>query len=100
MREVRELGNPEFNDDSVTYCLYIRFISEFGLIFFIGVLWYLIKITRESDFKYKWPYLLSVMYIYLQFESYAFYSIWIYILCMCYTKKLQDTTEKGELNEK
>lgn len=100
MREVRELGDPEFNDDSVTYCLYIRFISEFGLIFFIGVLWYLIKITRESDFKYKWPYLLSVMYIYLQFESYAFYSIWIYILCMCYTKKLQDTTEKGELNEK
>lgn len=98
--EVRELGDSEFNDDSVTYCLYIRFISEFGLIFFIGVLWYLIKITRESDFKYKWPYLLSVMYIYLQFESYAFYSIWIYILCMCYTKKLQETTEKGELNEK
>lgn len=100
MREVKELGNPEFNDDSVTYCLYTRLISEFGLIFFIGAILYLIKITRESNFKYKWPYLVSVIYIYLQFESYGFYSIWIYILCMYYTKKLQETTEEGELDEK
>lgn len=95
VREMEELGNPEFNDDSVSYCLYIRFISEFGLIFLVLVMYYLIKITKESSFKYKWPYLLMVLYIYLQFESYGYYAIWIYILAMYYTKKQLLTEERN-----
>lgn len=91
-REMEELANPEFNDDSVSYCIYVRFISEFGLIIFIMTMYGLIKITRASCFKYKWPYLLIVMYIYLQFESYAFYAMWLYIITMCYTRN----EEKGE----
>lgn len=87
VREMEELANPEFNDDSVSYCLYIRFISEFGLLFFALFMYYLIKITKYSSFEYKWPYFIINLYIYLQFESYAFYAIWLYILVMYYTKK-------------
>lgn len=87
MREVNELGDSDFNNDSVSYCLYIRLISELGLIIFCLLMYYLLKITKKSVFKYKWPYLLTVLYIYLQFESYAFYAIWIYVLAMTFTQK-------------
>ena len=97
VRETEQLADPEFSDDSVSYCLYIRFISEFGLIAFLIVLYYIIKVTKESSFKYKWPYLLTVMYIYIQFESYAFYAIWIYLLCMYYTKSKANLSEENHV---
>ena len=100
IKEMEELADPEFTDDSVSYCLYIRFISEFGLILFILTIYYLIKITKSSSFKYKWPYFFMILYIYLQFESYAFYAIWIYILAMHYTKNKQYLLEKRRENEK
>jgi len=98
--EMLQLGDPDFNDDSVTYCIYIRLASEFGILFLGVVMYYLIKITKQSSFKYKWPYLLVNLYIYLQFESYAFYAIWIYILAMYYTKKSKMLLiEERKLNE-
>ena len=91
--EVVGLADKNFNDDSVSYCLYIRFISEFGLIMFIIAIMYLLKITKNSNLKYKYPYLLITLYLYLQFESYAFYSIWIFILVMYYTQKQKKIKE-------
>lgn len=86
VKEVNDLGNPEYYDDSVSYCLYIRFISEFGLIIFTIVLLWIIDITKKSKMKYRFEYLIITLYIYLQFESYAFYALWIYILAMMYTQ--------------
>ena len=102
--EVQKLGNPNLVEDSVTYCLYIRFISEFGLILFLIALGYILKITKDSKFKYKYSYLLITLYLYLQFESYAFYSIWIFILIMLYTKQeknidIVQQEEVGNLND-
>jgi len=85
--EVKKLSNPNLVEDSVSYCLYIRFISEFGLILFVIACGYILKITKDSTFKYKYSYLLITLYLYLQFESYAFYAMWIFILVMLYTKK-------------
>lgn len=87
IKEVNDLGNPNYYDDSVSYCLYIRFISEFGLIIFILVLKWLIDITKNSKIKYKYEYLLITLYLYLQFESYAFYALWIYIIAMLQTQQ-------------
>lgn len=90
MDEVGGLNDPELVEDSVSYCLYTRFISEFGLIFYVIALAYIIKITRNSTFNYKYSYLLITLYLYLQFESYGFYSIWIFVLAMLYTQKSKE----------
>lgn len=90
MDEVGGLNNPNIVEDSVSYCLYIRFISEFGLILFIIAMAYIISITKNSTFNYKYSYLLITLYLYLQFESYAFYAMWIFILVMLYTKKIKN----------
>lgn len=89
MDEVTQLGDKTYNDDSVSYCIYIRFISEFGFILFVIAISYILKITIESNFKYKWLYLAVIAYIYIQFESYAFYSLWLFILVMIKTRKFK-----------
>lgn len=94
MDEVGGMNDPNLVDDSLSYCLYTRFITEFGLILFVIAMIYILKITKNSTFKYKYSYLLIILYLYLQFESYAFYSIWIYILVMLYTKKNENTNNK------
>ena len=88
--EVLGLAEPGFKDDSVSYCLYIRFISEFGIIFFLISSLYILKITKNSNFNYKYTYLSIILYLYVQFESYAFYSIWMFILVMLYTKNKKE----------
>lgn len=87
MDEVKGLGNTSYTDDSVSYCFYARFISEYGLILLIILIFDIIKLTKRSSFKYKYPYLLIIAYLYLQFESYAFYALWLFILIMMYTEK-------------
>lgn len=78
--EVIELGDPNFNNDSVSYCLYIRIISEFGIFMFMILIYYLISLCIRSRNKVCKIHLIIVLYLYLQFESYAFYAIWIYIV--------------------
>ena len=87
VREVNELGDPNYNDDSVSFCLFIRIISEFGVIIFLFLAFYLLNRFKNSTFKYKWPLLLTTIYLYMQFESYAFYTMWILILVLNVTKK-------------
>lgn len=100
VKEVIELGDPNYIDDSVSYCLYIRFISELGFIMLIIACAYIFKITKNSKFRCKYSYLLITLYLYLQFESYAFYSIWLFILIMLYTNKELNLSNKNIEEEK
>ena len=68
--EVKGLGNSNFNDDAVSYCLYIRFVSEFGLFMLLIALIYIYIITKRSGFKYKYPYLIITLYLYVLFYSF------------------------------
>jgi len=90
LKEVKELADPNFNDDSVSYCLYIRFISEFGIIILIMFSVYVAKLFKNSVFKYKWEILLIILYLYVQFESYAFYSLWLLIVILKFTPKIKN----------
>lgn len=86
-REVDDLGNVNYHEDSVTYNLYTRFISEFGLILTIIAIIYLFKITKKSQLPEKWLYLSVILYIYIQFESLSFYAIWLFVAVMYYTRR-------------
>ena len=88
-REVEALDNHAilFHDDSVAYSLYIRMISEYGLILSLVGLVYLIIITKNSRLPQRWLYLIIILYIYVQFESLGFYSLWLFITTMLFTNK-------------
>lgn len=77
--EIDALGDSSFYDSSVSFCLYIRLISEYGIIVFISIIYLVIKKFKTVDFKYKWEMLIILLYLYLQFDSYAFYSWWIFL---------------------
>ena len=95
VREVDALDKDktDFHDDSVAYSLYIRFISEYGLILTIVAIVYLIRITKDSRLPQRWLYFAVILYIYVQFESLGFYALWIFILTMIFTNK-KEITEK------
>lgn len=95
LREVDALDKDktDFHDDSVAYSLYIRFISEYGLILTIVAIVYLIRITKDSRLPQRWLYFAVILYIYVQFESLGFYALWIFILTMIFTNK-REITEK------
>lgn len=80
MKEVLELGDANYNSDSVSYCLYIRIISELGIISLFIVVGYLYYLTRKNKTEFNTLYFIVILYLYLQFESYAFYAVWIYII--------------------
>ncbi len=96
MREVDALDNKhtDFHDDSVAYSLYIRFISEYGLIMMIVAIVYLFKITKDSRLPQKYLYLAVILYIYIQFESLGFYALWFFILTMLFTNR-KEISEKS-----
>lgn len=85
LREVRELEDVNYNDESASYCMYTRIISEFGIITFLIILLFLINITKKSNLPYKWEYFATIVYLYIQFESYAFYAIWLYLAIMLFS---------------
>ena len=74
-------------EDNLSFCLYIRIISEFGILFFLYLIIKYVRIYWKSDFKYKLPLTLIVAYLYIQFDSYAFYSIWLLLLMLILTSK-------------
>lgn len=88
-REVEDLNNQNLNyhDDSASYSLYTRMISEFGLILTAVALIYLVYLTKNSALPQRWLYLLVILYIYIQFESLGFYAIWIFIVTMLFTDR-------------
>ncbi len=91
-KEVEEYGNLTYHDDSASYSLYTRIISEYGITLFILSFIYLLYITHKSTFPAKWLYLSIILYLYLQFESWGFYALWLFILIM------QNTTNNSLLS--
>ena len=88
-REVDDLDNKSvtFYDDSVSYSLYTRMISEFGLIMTIVAIIYLAKLTKSSLLPQRWLYFAIILYIYVQFESLGFYALWLFIVTMMMTSE-------------
>ncbi|CAK7026995.1 MULTISPECIES: hypothetical protein [Fusobacterium] len=76
MYEVNQLKN--FNGHSL-FCMYIKIISEFGIVV-LGII--LISLySKEYFLEY-----MIILYLYLQFDSYAFYSMWFYLYLKKYLK--------------
>lgn len=76
-----------FRNDNSTFCLYIRLISEFGIIVVGLLLFKFIKIFKNSKFKSKIPLVLIGMYLYIQFDSYTFYTLWLILAVLVLTHK-------------
>lgn len=62
-------------DDGGILIIYIRLISEFGLLVFGFLIYKLISAFLKSSFGYKNEIMLINLYLYIQFEAYAFYSL-------------------------
>lgn len=92
-KEMEELADPNFTNDSVNYCLYTRFTSEFGIIALIIAMIYMFRLSRKSKDIFMKNYIFILLYLYIQFESYAFYTIWLYIVL------LQVEKEKREIED-
>lgn len=75
------------NDESVTFCLFVRIISEWGALLAIVLLVYLIKFYRSMKSKEWRALLICVAYLYIQFESYAFYSLWLMLVLIQWKRK-------------
>jgi len=69
---VREVENLKTKKPSSLLCMPVRIISELGIVVFAVIL--VLLFDRKHTFLY-----LVLIYIYLSFDSYAFYSVWIYL---------------------
>ena len=99
LKEVNDLANPNYHDDSVSYCLYIRIISEFGVFALLISLIYLVLLAKKSQLDYRYVFLLSILYLYLQFESLAFYAVWLYIATMIVSRDSSSKKVNAEAEE-
>lgn len=71
------------------FCGHIRVIAEVGLIMYLLLI---ISLIRTKDKRYRnWFFIWLVIYLYVQFDSYAFYTIWIFIFSKSY--------KNGEFNK-
>ena len=82
-----------FSEDNATFCMYTRIISEFGFVIFAILGIYIYKLIRSSNLEYKIPLLLTIVYLYIQFDSYAFYAMWLLIIILQKTKKEDQNLE-------
>lgn len=83
-----EVENLKYSKDGQLFSMPIRLISEFGIIVTIIIFTIIIKnsIKNKNDI----PILLVVLYLYIQFDSYAFYSFWIYLFYIKYKTSIID----------
>lgn len=77
---VEEVNGLYQTTESQYYCMHLRIIAEFGLL-----VWFLIIIKLFSR-KFLVLFLLLI-WLYFQFDSYAFYSIWLYLFFLHINKK-------------
>ena len=87
LKEINDLESPNYHDDSVSYCLYTRIISEFGIFALLLFVFYLILLAKNSKLFFRYHYLFIILYLYLQFESLSFYAIWLFIATMLVKQK-------------
>lgn len=67
-----EINNLANTRGSSFYCMPLRIISE------MGIFALLVCFLKLASKKY-WFYFLIIIWLYLQFDSYAFYAVWIYL---------------------
>ncbi len=79
--EIRLLGNPPGDHYIFTMSAYVDAITEFGLLMCLtGVLLLLMHITRNRAWnKMTVCWVILLVYLYIQFEGYAFYALWLFI---------------------
>ena len=90
--EVLVLGEAQEID--TLFCLYVKLISDCGLILTVLFFAYIIKkfINKKLDFTV----LLMCLWLYAQFDSYAFYTTWLILfLCKYYDKEKYGDTYMG-----
>lgn len=90
--EVDRIGKESYTSDSETLCGYIKVISEFGIFTLIFLIVYIYKLRKKCDNEYLEKYMWIMLYLYMQFESYAFYTIWLYIVFL----KIYEKEKMGE----
>lgn len=69
IESIRNTVDPSF------FCGHIRVIADFGVLVYLYLFYMLYKQKNKNILV-----CVIVMYLYLQFDSYAFYTIWLYIL--------------------
>lgn len=79
--EIRLLSNPPGDHYIFTMSAYVDAISEFGILMcLVGAVLLFMHITRNGAWNKMtvcWVVLLA--YLYIQFEGYAFYALWLFI---------------------
>lgn len=100
LKEVETLGQDDYYDSSASFCLFIRLISEYGIIVFGFLAFYMYKMYKKSTFNMKEELMLIFIYLYIQFDSYAFYTLWILIFILNNSKNNIAFIEKRGKNEK
>lgn len=91
---IEEIRDVEYSKSNQLFCMPIRFISEFGIInfifFIILVIYYVYKYQANK------LVLLIIFWLYMQFDSYAFYSIWLYLFLTKYKNQIAEEEERIE----
>lgn len=80
-KEVNDLEFATLNsNDNTTHCMYTRLITEYGFIIFSGMIFYWLKMYQSIKDK-KWKaFFMIVVYLYLQFDAYGFYTYWLFFI--------------------
>lgn len=94
-REVDYLKHADLYDEhALVWCLYLKFMSEFGLMVSLFFLLFIIKHYIQLQDSSLKSLFWVIAYLYLQFEPYAFYSFWLYIVL----SKMKISTSKFRQN--
>ena len=88
--EVAGLADQKVNQ---LFCMPIRIISEIGMVWFVIIMLLLFSKTirnKENIFD-----LLIILYLYVQFDSYAFYTLPLYLFIIDYRAHKKSEAEKN-----
>lgn len=86
--EVAVLSNSK---ESQLFCMPIRLISEMGLLWFIAIMLLIFsKVIKNKENVFD---LLIILYLYVQFDSYAFYTFPLYLFIIDYKARKRRLAE-------
>jgi len=92
--EVAVLADSKENQ---LFCMPIRLISELGLLWFIAIMVLLFtKVIKNKENVFD---LIIVLYLYIQFDSFAFYTFPLYLFILDYRARKRREEESKVLNE-
>ena len=90
--EVAVLSNSKENQ---LFCMPIRLISELGLVWFIAIMLLIFsKVIKNKENIFD---LLIILYLYVQFDSFAFYTFPLYLFIIDYKARKRREVESVEL---